>query len=765
MKDNAPHTPTTALDWQSICAYLLLSAVIVLGLYAGLNRQLQTPLGGALWLFAFAALAMCAGAAFLHHIFASRALTRLTDEMEHQIKAEAAKAEAAKAEAAKAEAAKQASPPPPAEAPAQTVLPAAVNPDMRTPVKGIIGMTNKLLKSPLSDDQKRYMLGIQKAVYTLNKMVDAVQASAEPEPQQPALDNTPFNLVQTIEACLNVLADPARAKRLSFFFCMMSGVPQQVRGDAKYLQQILANLLAHAIKSTEAGTVAISVSGDIEDNRQINLRFDIHSTATHIDSAHVPRLSRTFPQMEMTSSQFLAPPEISRIHTKQLVQLLKGRIEVQRQPDTGTIWRLELSLGLGPNYDAVAAPLPLQHTPILYVDSCELNGSLMFNQFTSWGMAPTTVVDADAALSALDAATQQNNPFPLVVMRHDPDTLDGYALCRDIRSAEAATAPKLIMLTATGNSANPLGASSSVDASLTFPIRVTTLHHALLQVADHTETSAAAKSEPAPPPPEAQASSSATMHILLVEDNHVNQQVALSMLKKWGHQVDIAWNGLEALAAVQKQRYDLVLMDIQMPEMDGVTATQQIRQLDGEPAAVPIVAVTANAMQGDRERFLEAGMDDYIAKPINRDTFYMVVHRYAPQQPTASAEQPQTTPASGSATPVLGDDVLGYLMEELSGETVSELIDEYMTHSSALLSQALTASETQDAKNIEYAVHTLKGMSGALGAFRMVDICQHILDSCRSGGAQQIGDQLTGLTGATEEAQQALQAWRTEHES
>ena len=754
MKDNAPHTPTKALGWQSICAYLLLSAVIVLGLYAGLNRQLQTPLNGTLWLFALAALAMCAGAALLHHIFASRALTRLTGEMERQFKAEADKAEAAK----------QASPPPPAEAPAQPEVLTAVDTDIRTPMKGIIGMTNQLLKSPLSDDQKRYMLGIQKAVYTLNKMIDAVQASAEPESQQPALDNAPFNLAQTIEACLNVLADPARAKRLAFFFCMMSGVPQQVRGDARYLQQVIANLLAHAIKSTEAGTVAISVSGDLEDNRQVNLRFDIHSTATHIDSTSVPRLSDTFPQIEMTSSQFLAPPEVSQLHSKQLAQLLKGRIEVQRSPDTGTIWRLKLSLGLGPNHDAVA-PLPLQHTPILYVDSCELNGSLMFNQFTSWGMSPTTVADAASALSALDTATQQNNPFPLVVIRHDPDTLDASALCRDIRSAEAATAPKIIMFTATGESASPLAASSSIDASLTFPIRVTTLHHALLQVADHTDTSAATNSEPAPPPPEAQTSSSAAMHILLVEDNHVNQQVALSMLKKWGHQVDIAWNGLEALAAVQKQRYDLVLMDIQMPEMDGVTATQQIRQLEGEPAAVPIVAVTANAMQGDRERFLEAGMDDYIAKPINRDTFYMVVHRYAPQHPTASAEQPAAAPASDSSSPVLGDDVLGYLMEELSGETVSELIDEYMTHSSALLSQALTASEAQDAKNIEYAVHTLKGMSGALGAFRMVDICQHILDSCRNGGAQQIGDQLTGLTGATEEAQQALQAWRTEHES
>ncbi len=219
------------------------------------------------------------------------------------------------------------------------------------------------------------------------------------------------------------------------------------------------------------------------------------------------------------------------------------------------------------------------------------------------------------------------------------------------------------------------------------------------------------------------------MRILLVEDNRVNQQVALSMLKKWGHRIDIAWNGLEALEAVKRQHYDLVLMDIQMPEMDGVTATQKIRQLEGNCASVPIVAVTANAMQGDRERFLAAGMDDYIAKPIDRDTFHLVVHRYAPQERTTQSEMPEENPEPDTSAPLLGYEVLSYLLNELSGETVVELIDEYMTHSTSLLSQALVASEEQDAKNVEYAVHTLKGMSGALGALRMVDICQRILET------------------------------------
>jgi CheY-like chemotaxis protein len=255
------------------------------------------------------------------------------------------------------------------------------------------------------------------------------------------------------------------------------------------------------------------------------------------------------------------------------------------------------------------------------------------------------------------------------------------------------------------------------------------------------------------------------LNILLVEDNRINQQVALTMLKKWGYRIDVAWNGLEALEAVQRQDYDLVLMDIQMPEMDGITTTQKIRQLDGNRASVPIVAVTANVMQDDRERLLAAGIDDYISKPIDRDTFQRVVYHYASQEQRAQTERPEENTEAKTGAPLLGDEVLSYLLHELSGEIVSELIDEYMTHSTDLLSQALVASEEQDAKNVEYAVHTLKGMSGALGAIRMVDICQEILETCRNQWTQEIEYHMNDLSGITEETQRALQAWRFEHKS
>jgi CheY-like chemotaxis protein/HPt (histidine-containing phosphotransfer) domain-containing protein len=249
---------------------------------------------------------------------------------------------------------------------------------------------------------------------------------------------------------------------------------------------------------------------------------------------------------------------------------------------------------------------------------------------------------------------------------------------------------------------------------------------------------------------------------LLAEDNEINQRVAVTILKKWGHRVDTARNGNEAVDAIRQHAYDLVLMDIQMPEMDGMEATQAIRQLNGEAARVPILAMTANAMQGDRERFLAAGMDDYIAKPIDRDTLFEVLQRYASPSPAPAAPKDDDIKLKPEdVTPLIGHEVLTYLLNELSPDTVVELIDEYMSHSSALLSQALTATEEEDLETVESAIHTLKGMSGALGALRLAQTCQDILDSCQNQQADEIDSRLHGLSGDAEETRQALQEWRS----
>jgi CheY-like chemotaxis protein len=199
-----------------------------------------------------------------------------------------------------------------------------------------------------------------------------------------------------------------------------------------------------------------------------------------------------------------------------------------------------------------------------------------------------------------------------------------------------------------------------------------------------------------------------------------------------------------------------------MPEMDGMEATRAIRQMDGEAANVPILAMTANAMQGDRERFIDTGMDDYITKPINRDTLFAVLQRYTSSAPASAPPKDDDAKLKREhVVPLIGHDVLTYLLNELSRDAVVELIDEYMSRSSSLLSQALTATEEEDLDTVEYAIHTLKGMSGALGALRLAQTCQDILESCQQQQSADIDSQLHGLSGDAEATKQALQEWRS----
>ena len=400
------------------------------------------------------------------------------------------------------------------------------------------------------------------------------------------LDDASFSPIQTVESQMALLAESAQAKQLAFYSCIMSDVPQEVRGDNRRFGQVLYHLLANAIDKTDFGTVAISVSGKLESNDRVRLCFDIYDTAMRTDADAVPD-----------------DTGVGLTISKQLVQLMQGNIGMHNLPGGGTQWQLDVILSHDPAYEASDLFLPLHQLPVLYVDSSALNRKLLCNQFASWGMKPTALHDQDAAIAALNAGIWDQRPFPLVRDPPRSACVGWLCLCRDIRNDETIAATKTLLLT--GRDEGPIPVASGLlpfDSSLSFPIHAIALGHALLELIEQPRNPAS-KGGATSPLPTAQVPSSAGLRILLVEDNRVNQQVALTMLKKWGHQIDVAWNGLEALEAIQRQAYDLVLMDIQMPEMDGLTATQQIRLLDGTCASVPIVAVTANAMQGDRERF------------------------------------------------------------------------------------------------------------------------------------------------------------------
>lgn len=537
MKDTTSHMHRT-LSWQCLCAYLLLAFVIVIGLYAGVNWQIQSAVTHALhqqlsqplpqplevrvniWLFAITFLIIFVSTAILHHIFASIALKRLatmrresSQDMTEQLSSPLSddtrtvlgevQEEDMQNGLEQGEALDTASD----QNRAKSEMFASLSQEIGTPMNGIIGMTNKLFETSLNHDQQQYMTRLQEATRELTKILDEVLDLSELEAQRFELEEIPFDLCQTLASCLDLLAEQAQAKQLTFYCCVMSEVPKQVRGDAERVGQILYNLLANAVKSTDAGTVAIRVSGRIESDDRVLLNFEIHNTARGAESEAVADGALTYNGDET---------ELGLTISEQLIQLMQGRIDIQSLAGEGTISRFDICLGYVPDPEVAATSLPLRQMSVLYVDSSELNGRLFCEQFASWGMAPAKATDASSAISVLSTTVQQENVLPLVVIRHDPPTLDGYALCHDIRSYEAIAATKILLLTVADNAATPLESDvSPFDSSLTFPIHATVLHDALLQVLSPPVEAVITHEERFPKPAE-QDPSNAVLNILLV---------------------------------------------------------------------------------------------------------------------------------------------------------------------------------------------------------------------------------------------------------
>ena len=609
--------------------------------------------------------------------------------------------------------------------------------EIRTPMNAIIGMTELALETKMSAEQREFLGTVKGSAASLLNLINDILDFSKAEARKEKLEHMEFPLRETIEETLKSLAPRAQEKEIELASRFAPEVPDDLIGDPDRLRRIVVNLVGNAIKFTEHGEVVVQVNVEAHTEPDVLLHFSVTDTGIGIPSEKQQHIFEAFAQADSSTTRKYGGTGLGLAISAQLCELMNGVMWVESEEGRGSIFHFTAHFGR-PEKPAKKTgelePVKLRDLPVLVVDDNSTNRQILEEMIANWRMKPVAAANGPAAMEALQQAHKNGTPFRLVLLDgHMPGT-DGFEVAARVKQDPQLHGAEVILLTSAGRSEDVARAKTvGVAAALSKPVKQSELWDAIVTALNVPGRQKARA--PASAAASRRAKARQPLRVLLAEDNPVNQEVALRLLERRGHSVIVAENGKLALTAIERHKFDLVLMDVQMPEMGGLEATQLIREKEKSTSEhLPILAMTAHAMQGDRERCIAAGMDGYLAKPIDPKSFLQTVEGISQRaaQSETTAKETSSRDASGDGRRALDAKAL---LEWFSGnrKLLRTIVKTFHDDCPRMMARIRSALAANDANLLADGAHALKGSVGNFGPTAALDTTREMEKIARQG--------------------------------